>query len=177
MIACKRLTLFLTGLLVLFACAAANAVVTTTTYGPFAVNCTGAVQLCNNTFSQTVTTAGTLQVQYNASAGHCSNVAAHVLVDGVQRAVTGFLTPGQASGFLNVGPVSAGTHTVALQGEGTVGGCNAGFLANWGGTMDVMVDTLAATSTAAIPALDPAMLALLSFLLAAAVLVVLRRRR
>ena len=82
MIACKRLTLFLTGLLVLFACAAANAVVTTTTYGPFAVNCTGAVQLCNNTFSQTVSTAGTLQVQYNASAGHCSNVAAHILVDG-----------------------------------------------------------------------------------------------
>src|SRR5207248_3197568 len=96
------------------------------------------------TFSQAVTTTGTLQVQYNASTGHCSNVRAHILVDGVEKAVTAFLTPGQASGFLNVGPVSAGTHTVALQGEGTVSGCNVGALANWGGTMNVMTDALVA---------------------------------
>src|SRR5438876_12416787 len=85
-------------------CGPADALVTTT-YGPFTVNCTSGTELCNNVFAQTVATISNLQVQYTASPGHCSNVRAHILVDGVEKAVTPFLTPGQASAFFDVGPV------------------------------------------------------------------------
>ena len=76
----------------------------TTTFGPFTVNCSSSGELCNNVFSQSVATVSNLRVQYVASSGHCSNIAAHILVDGVEQAVTAFLTPGQASGFFDVGP-------------------------------------------------------------------------
>jgi hypothetical protein len=115
----------------------------TTVYGPFSLTSTSGTQLSNVLFPINVSTSGTLLVQYTASAGHCSNVRAHILVDGVERGLTPFLTPGQSSAFLNVGPVSAGAHVVALQGEGTVGGCNAGVLVGWGGTAAVTVDGVA----------------------------------
>lgn len=176
MSACNRVASYLLGLAAIFAWTTAIAAVGTTTYGPFSVNCTSSGQLCNNTFSQSISTTSTLQVQYTASTGHCSNVRAHILVDGVEKAVTSFLPPGQSSGFFNVGPVSAGSHTVALQGEGTVGGCNVGVLANWGGTMDVMADiALAASGTSAIPTLDTSMLVLLSLLIVAAMAFTSRR--
>lgn len=173
-IAYRHLTFLGLSLVLLLVCRAAAAAPVTTTYGPFSVNCTAGVQLCNNTFSQTVTTTGLLQVQYNASAGHCSNVRAHILVDGAERAVTAFLTPGQSSGFFDVGPVGAGSHTVALQGEGTVGGCNAGLLANWGGTMDVTTDPGSGFIATNVPTLSPGMVVLLALLVAGAAAVIRR---
>ena len=150
----------------------------TNTFGPFTVNCSGGGQLCNNVFSQSVTTISNLRVQYNASSGHCSNVAVHILVDGVERAVTAFLTPGQASGFFDVGPVSAGSHVVTLQAEGTVSGCNVGAIVNWGGTMNVTVDAIVvAVAAAPVPAVSPPLLALLSALLVLAAGLAIRRRR
>jgi hypothetical protein len=134
---------------VFLVCAPANAQLVTTTYGPFAVNCSSGTELCNNFFSQSVTTTSHLQVEYIAAPTHCSNIRAHILVDGVQKAVTAFLTPGQASGFFDVGPVSAGSHAVALQGEGIIGGCNVGVLQNWGGTMVVMTDLQAVPAVSA----------------------------
>ena len=146
----------------------AHAQLVTTTYGPFTVNCTPSGQLCNNAFSQSVSTISNLRVQYVASAGHCSNVAVHILVDNVERAVTAFLTPGQASGFFDVGPVAAGSHVVALRGEGTVSGCNVGNLQNWGGTLDVMTDAVASTGAAQVPAISTPLLIALSALLVVA---------
>jgi hypothetical protein len=137
----------------------------TTTFGPFTVNCSSGTQLCNNVFSQSVSTISNLRVQYVASSGHCSNVAVHILVDGSERAVTAFLTPGQASGFFDVGPVAAGSHVVALQGEGTVSGCNVGTLQNWGGTMDVTTDAVVAAATASVPAVSTPLLIALSAML------------
>jgi len=152
--------------------------VVTTTFGPFTVDCTPSGQLCDNTFSQSIGTISTLRVQYNASVGHCSNVAVHILVDGVERAVTGFLTPGQASGFFDVGPVSSGFHTVALRGEGTVSGCNMGNLVNWGGTMDVVHESaVVAAAAAAVPALSPPALAVLSAALLVVGTAAFRRRK
>jgi hypothetical protein len=163
-------------LVALAASSPASGQLATTSFGPFSVSCTPVGELCDNTFSQPISTNTTLRVQYVASAGHCSNVAAHILVDGVERAVTAFLTPGQASGFFDVGPVSPGTHTVALRGEGQVGGCNVGNLANWGGTMDVVHE--AAAGASAIPALSAPMLAaLVAALLAGASWAIRRRER
>jgi MYXO-CTERM domain-containing protein len=149
----------------------------TTTFGPFTVTCSSAGQLCNSVFSQSVGTASNLRVQYVASSGHCSPVAAHILVDGVERAATGFLAPGQASGFFDVGPVAPGTHTVALQGEGTASGCNTGTLAAWGGTMDVMVDATVAAAAAPVPAASPPLLVLLAALLVLVAALATRRRK
>jgi len=113
------------------------------------VTCTSSGQLCTPIFTTPVTTGGLLQVSYTASVGHCSNVAAHFLVDGVELAVTPFLTPGQTSATFTLSPVSAGTHTLGVQAEGTVGGCNSGALANWGGSVQITVN---AASAAPIPA-------------------------
>ncbi len=118
-------------------------------YGPFSINCTGAGQLCSPPFSASATTTGPLQLAYTASPGHCSDVRVHFLVDGVERAVSAFLTPGQSSGVFDVGPVTPGTHAIALQGEGRLGGCNVGTLANWGGTAQA---TVGQAVSAAVPA-------------------------
>ena len=170
---------FLLGLSVLVAALAASAPaygqLVTTTFGPFTVTCTTSGQLCDNVFSRSVNTVSNLRVQYVASSGHCSNVAAHILVDGVEQAVTAFLTPGQASGFFDVGPVAAGTHTVTLQAEGNISGCNIGTLLNWGGTMDVVTDVSAATA-APVPTLSPPLLGLLAAVLVVAAAFIRRRR-
>ena len=168
----------LLGTLALFAafiaCVPAYGQLVTTTYGPFTVNCAPVGQLCDNTFSQSVTTTSNLRVEYFASAGHCSPVLAHILVDGVERAATAFLSPGQASGVFDVGPVTAGSHVVALRGEGTVGGCNGGNLLNWGGTLAITAD---AQPVAAVPAVSPSMLLLLAAALLLAARSVLTRRQ
>ena len=117
---------------------------------PISISCTSSGQLCTPIFTTPVVTGGVLQVSYTASAGHCSNVAAHFLVDGVERAVTPFLVPGQTSATFTLSPVSPGSHTLGVQGEGTVGGCNTGTLGGWGGS--VQIATSAVASAAPIPA-------------------------
>lgn len=173
----RRPIRFLLGMSALFAAFVASipayGQLATTTYGPFVVSCTSVGQLCNNVFSQSVATVSNLQVEYIAAPTHCSNVGAHIIIDGVEKAVTAFLTPGQASGFFNVGPVASGSHVVALQGEGNLSGCNSGTLGGWGGTMVVIAD---ATATSAIPAVSPPMLWLLAAALMLAGGFVIRRR-
>ncbi|MDP2903564.1 MAG: hypothetical protein Q8N96_10730, partial [Methylovulum sp.] len=44
------------------------------------------------------------------------------------------------TGPINLGPVSPGLHTVALEAEGEEGGCNAGDLNSWGGTVQVFAE-------------------------------------
>jgi hypothetical protein len=95
-----------------------------------------------------VSTAGVLQVSYAAPASHCGDVLIHFLVDGVERAATTFLGPGQASGTFNLGPVSAGSHTLGVQGEGRVGGCNTGIELGFGGTVQITLSPLAAAALA-----------------------------
>ena len=136
-------------------------------FGPFSINCTGAGQVCSPSFSTSVATTGLLQLSYTASPGHCSDVRVRFFVDGVERAVSTFLTAGQSSGVFDVGPVTPGTHTISLQGEGRVGGCNAGSLGNWGGTAQAIVGQDIAAAAAAVPA--PGILATALFFLLGAV--------
>jgi hypothetical protein len=100
----------------------------------------------------------------------------HFLVDGVERALSGFLTAGQSSGFFDVGPVTSGAHTIVLQAEGRVGGCNTGQLQGWGGTSMVTVSVAQPAAASEIPA--PGLLAtLLAFVLGAFAFGPWRRRR
>jgi hypothetical protein len=96
-------------------------------------------QLCTPVSTVSVTTDGPLQVEFSASPNHCSSVIAHVLVDGVERYVSGALAAGQSTGVQDLGPVAPGTHAIGVQAEGVVGGCNAGALLNWAGTLKVGV--------------------------------------
>lgn len=132
-----------------------------TTVVPISVSCTSSGQLCSPAFTTPVTTSGPLQVTYTASAGHCSNISVHFLVDGVQLAVTPFLTPGQTSATYTLSPVSAGSHTLGLQAEGQLGGCNVGSVANWGGSVQITVNAPSVAS--AVPA--PGLVATALFLL------------
>jgi hypothetical protein len=133
-----------------------------TTSIPISVNCTSSGQLCSPTFTTPVATGGSLGVSYTAAATHCSDVAAHLFVDGVERAVTPFLTPGQTSTTYTFGPVSAGTHTLGVQGEGTVGGCNTGSLSGWGGSVQVTVSAVSAATPVPAPGLFAMALAMLA---------------
>ena len=138
---------FATIVIALFGASAAHG---QTSSVPISVSCTSSGQLCTPIFTTPVTTGGLLQVSYTASVGHCSPVAAHFLVDGVELAVTPFLNAGETSATFTLSPVSAGSHTLGVQGEGTVGGCNTGALANWGGSVQITVN--AAIAAAPIPA-------------------------
>ena len=108
----------------------------------FCVNPT--TELCSPPANIPVSTAGMLQVSYAAPASHCGDVLIHFLVDGVERGATTFLGPGQASGTFDLGPVSAGSHTLGIQGEGRVGGCNTGIELGFGGTVQIALSPLAA---------------------------------
>ena len=90
-------------------------------------------------------------MSYAAPASHCGDVLIHFLVDGVERAATTFLGPGQASGTFDLGPVSAGSHTLGIQGEGRVGGCNTGIELGFGGTVQITLSPLVA-QTQPVPA-------------------------
>src|SRR5262249_37635616 len=70
---------------------------------------------------------------------HCSDMVAHLLVDGVEQFASGVLAPGQGTGVHDFGPVAAGVHQVGVQAEGVLGGCNPGSLAIWSGTLSVTV--------------------------------------
>ena len=136
----------------------------TTTLLPVAVFCTTTVQLCSPPFTTQVTTSGLLQAAMTMGPAGCSSVIAHFLVDGVELAVSPPLAPGVTSATYTL-PVSPGTHTLAIQGEGVVGGCNTGYLAAWGGTLQVTVNAIA-TVTQPVPA--PGLFAMaLAFLLGA----------
>jgi hypothetical protein len=108
----------------------------------FCVNPT--TELCSPPANIPVTTAGALQVSYAAPLSHCGDVLIHFLVDGVERAATTFLGPGQASGTFNLGPVSAGNHILGVQGEGRVGGCNTGIELGFGGTVQITLSPFVA---------------------------------
>jgi len=114
---------------------------------PVSVICvTPTSELCSPPANIPVTTSGVLQVSYAAPITHCGDVLIHFLVDGVERAATAFLGPGQASGTFDLGPVSAGSHTLGVQGEGRVGGCNTGIELGFGGTVQITLSPLVATA-------------------------------
>lgn len=108
-----------------------------TNYGPFNVRSTGSGQLSSEAYRVNVTTGGVLQVKYLAPRMHCSSVKIHFLVDGGERALSGAIAPGTSSGYFDLGPVAAGSHEVAVQAEGVVGGCNSGRLMSWQGSITV----------------------------------------
>jgi hypothetical protein len=103
-------------------------------FGPFLVRSTAEGQLSSEMQELRANTLAELQVKYVAPAEHCSAVQIHYLLDGMERGVSGPVSPGKSSGYFDFGVVPAGEHIVALRAEGRPGGCNGGRLTSWGGS-------------------------------------------
>lgn len=103
------------------------------------VFCAGGGQLCNvvapvpiNIFGA----GGPGQAAFISSSPFaCSNVRIHFYVDGTEVAKTGFVGPGGNTGFVSIGSIGTGAHTIGVQAEGEAGGCNVGTLFSWAGTV------------------------------------------
>jgi len=104
-------------------------------------------QLCSPKVSVTVWTEGRLIVAFNASPGHCSSVIAHLTIDGRDGFTSPPLAAGEGTAPQDLGPVSPGEHVVGVQVEGVVGGCNAGGVANWSGTLDLTLSGAAGVAS------------------------------
>lgn len=133
----RRLWVVAPALVLSLTLGAAVAQASTTTYAVL-VNCTSSGQLCDPPFVVGVATAGVLQVEFTASTGHCSDIRVHLFVDGVLKHTSAFLGPGVSTGAVDLGPVTPGAHSLGVQAEGRVGGCNFGRLGSWGGTLTVV---------------------------------------
>src|SRR5438094_6122364 len=106
--------------------AAGQADTTSQTSYPVSVSCPpGGGELCATPFTVPVQTSSTLLAQFTASPEHCSAIRVYFALDGVLSRVSGFLAAGSSTGFVDLGPVGPGPHTVSLVAEGTPGGCNA----------------------------------------------------
>jgi len=93
-------------------------------------------------FRVALTTTSVLGMRYDVSSLHCSDIKLHLLVDNQEVYVTGFMGPlsgVMTTGFLDLGPVSSGNHSLTLSPEGRIGGCNTGTLHRWLGTLVVNV--------------------------------------
>ena len=100
--------------------------------------CSGGGQLCNNiaTFPRTILVPGGVgEGQFTPGPLTCSDVRIHFLIDGTEVAVSGFVGPGATTDFVSLGFIGPGEHVVGVQAEGEVGGCNAGTLLSWAGTV------------------------------------------
>jgi hypothetical protein len=77
-----------------------------------------------------------MKVVFTANQNHCSDIIAHILVDG-REYVSTKVGPGQPDGG-HVFRVKPGSHVVGVQAEGVRGGCNTtGTLLAWGGNLHV----------------------------------------
>ena len=103
------------------------------------VNCTGGGQLCNVIAPVPINIpaqGGIGEAEFISSSPFaCSSVRIHFYVDGTEVAVTGFVGPGGNTGFVSLGNIGTGPHTIGVQAEGESGGCNVGTLFSWAGTV------------------------------------------
>lgn len=77
-----------------------------------------------------------MEVVFTANQNHCSDIIAHILVDG-REYVSTKVGPGQRDGG-HVFQVNGGPHVIGVQAEGVRGGCNTtGTLLAWGGNVHV----------------------------------------
>lgn len=89
-------------------------------------------QLCNTIPTATVGAVMAPSVSFSANGNHCSDMIAHVIVDG-QEVGADRVGPGQSTPDYPMD--SYRSHTVGVQAEGVEGGCNVGYVSAWGGTL------------------------------------------
>jgi hypothetical protein len=107
------------------------------------VSCAGTGQLCDPPLALCVDTAGPVGLLFTVSPLACGPGYYHVGIDG-QEIGKPLLGWPDATGDFAALPLqalvevlaSAGTHTITIQPEGVVGGCNSGRVFQWEGTVE-----------------------------------------
>lgn len=89
-------------------------------------------QLCPQIPTATVGAIMSPSVSFTANANHCSDIIAHIFIDGSEFG-SDLLEPGETTPEFPL--ESLQSHTVGVQAEGIPGGCNTGHLDAWGGTL------------------------------------------
>lgn len=122
---------------VLAAASGAHATPVEYTTGEFAVFCATQTQLCDPpaTLTVDVPTGRVIvtKITYEAPTGHCSSGRLHVAADGREIAVMRYVAARESTTKRRHLALRAGSHPFEFRFEGTVGGCNAGYVASWGG--------------------------------------------
>jgi hypothetical protein len=89
-------------------------------------------QLCPQIPTASVGAIMSPTVSFTANTNHCSDIIAHVFIDGVEFG-SDLLDPGETTPDFPL--ESLQPHTVGIQAEGIPGGCNTGHVDAWGGTL------------------------------------------
>src|SRR5215467_11303955 len=98
--------------------------------------CSGGGQLCNQIASFQINSPGAiLKAKFIPGPLTCSVFRIHLIIDGTEVGVSDFVGPKQKTGTFSLGFISPGVHTIGVQAEGEVGGCNVGNLLSWSGTV------------------------------------------
>jgi hypothetical protein len=93
-------------------------------------------------YAVTIDTIDLLQLYFEPNALSCSDARLHIFLDGSEIYTTEFFGPisgNTSTGWIDLSPVPAGTHSLVLRPEGRATGlpedCNTGTLGGWGGTL------------------------------------------
>ena len=89
-------------------------------------------QVCATVPTATVGAVMAPSVSFTANGNHCSDMIAHIIVDG-QEVGSEQVGPGQSTRKFDL--PSYRSHTVGVRAEGVPGGCNVGYVSAWGGTL------------------------------------------
>jgi hypothetical protein len=87
---------------------------------------------------------GPWNVEFTANQNGCSDMIAHIILDGNEWG-SHIVSPGGNDEGYEI-PLTKGEHTIGVQAEGIEGGCNTGFISAWGGVVHLHTlydDTLA----------------------------------
>ena len=102
--------------------------------------------ICNPAQHFTVTTDGALSAEVVADADNCTAIVVRFAVDGAPAFESEGVAPGASTGVAELGPVTAGTHTLSVEADVPIS-FSCDFRA-WSGTLAVTTSGVAATDVA-----------------------------
>ena len=126
------------GLAVLAVAGPAAAAGSTSNYYVAVDQCPTVEQVCRTVPTVTIDTTSGVVVEFTANRNHCSDIIAHIIVDGAEWG-SAQVGPGHRDGSYYI-PLTPGLHDIGVQAEGVTGGCNTGYLSAWGGNLRVETD-------------------------------------
>ncbi|SPM31830.1 hypothetical protein [Mycobacterium terramassiliense] len=103
---------------------------------------------CPQPYSQTCTPRQGIQVggsgtpyfiTFTGDPHACAPGEVHIFVDGAEEGHSQ-VQPGQPAHFFRVPHGPGNNHTVDVQMDGVLGGCNKGAMSGWSGTLEVQTD-------------------------------------
>jgi hypothetical protein len=113
----------------------------TATTGVFGITCTSVGQLCEPPETLVIgdpeRKVKIRKIVYTASSAHCSAGRLLITLDGAAFGKMRFVIGKETSVLRKRRTVKPGSHTLAFQFEGRVGGCNQGSVSGWGGIVTV----------------------------------------